>query len=234
MISQSLENLRYKLRSMGIDATTADSMVRDAAEELHDSVMQIVENAVREAEDYGSSIGAEEFLSQIKLDASSGYIEVSTDSGMTDFSQPAYPMLPWLLKNAKTAKDGTRYKIIPIGGTSSSSKPKPQAKDISAGLNAMSGGTLSTTNMAEEMASAFGLGASSGITEIQKPVSLEKPEFRTATSKQDATRQWVLPAKDLDMTGTLMTVNATIRSEVDKACTNIINKYEAEAKRWLG
>lgn len=219
---------------MGLDSQTIDSMVKDATEELHGIVNDIVESAVREAEDYGSSIGAEEFLAQIKLNVNSGYLEISTDSGMTDFSQPAYPMLPWLLKNAKVSKDGTRYAVIPVGGSSSSSKPRPQARDISAGLNAMSQGSSSSSAMAEEMANAFRLGSSSSITERQRSASTEKPEFRTASSKQDPTKQWVLPPKSLDMTGTLMTINATIRSEIDKACNDLTAKYEKEARRWLG
>lgn len=234
MISQRLIDLKYKLQSLGLSASEAASMVDEAAAEIQQATQSIVEKAVYEAEDYSSSIGAEEFLAQIKLDASSGYIEISTESGQTDFSQPPFPMLPWLLNKSKTAKDGSRYKIVPVGGVSSKPKPTPQARDIASGLSAMSTEVAPATSMAEAMASAFGLGASTSITERQQPVSAEKPEFRTASSKQDASRQWVLPAKDLDMTGTLMTLNATIRSEIDKACDEVIRKYEMEAKKWRG
>jgi hypothetical protein len=234
MISRRLDSLRYYLTSSDMPPEEVDSAIESASEEIRQSIHSIVEKAVYEAEDYGSSIGAEEFLAQIKLDASSGYIQISTDSGQTDFSQPPFPMLPWLLNNAKTSKDGSRYKIIPVGGVSSKPKPTPQARDIASGLNAMASETAPASAMAETMASAFGLGASASITERQRPVSAEKPEFRTASSKQDSSRQWVLPAKDLDMTGTLMTLNSTIRSEIDKACDEVINKYQAEAKKWRG
>lgn len=227
--------LKSKLQSLGLSSSEASSMIEEAASEIQQVAYSIVEKAVYEAEDYASSIGAEEFLAQIKLDANSGYIEISTDSGRTDFSQPPLPMLPWLLSNAKTSKDGSRYKVIPVGGTNSKPKPSPQARDIASGLSAMASERASVSNMAETMAEAFGLNASASITETQRPtVATEKPEFRTASSKQDASRQWVMPAKDLDMTGTLMTLNATIRSEIDKACDEIINKYEAEAKKWRG
>jgi hypothetical protein len=234
MISQRLMYLRSRLQSLGLSSGEVSSMMESASSEIQQATYSIVEKAVYEAEDYGSSIGAEEFLAQIKLDASSGYIEISTDSGQTDFSQPPLPMLPWLLNKAKTAKDGSRYKVIPVGGVSSKPKPTPQARDIASGLNSMSSEVAPASAMAESMAAAFGLGASASITERQRPVSVEKPEFRTASSKQDASRQWVLPAKDLDMTGTLMTINATIRSEIDRTCDEIINKYEMEAKKWRG
>lgn len=234
MISRRLDSLRYYLKSSGVPSEEIDSAIESASEEIRQSMHSIVEKAVYEAEDYGSSIGAEEFLAQIKLDGGSGYVEISTESGQTDFSKPSLPMLPWLLNNAKTAKDGSRYKIVPVGGVSSKPKPTPQARDIASGLNAMASEAAPASAMAEGMAAAFGLGASASITERQRPVSTEKPEFRTASSKQDASRQWVIPAKDLDMTGTIMTLNATIRSEIDKACDEIINKYEAEAKKWRG
>lgn len=234
MISLRLMNLKYKLESLGLSADQVTSIVNEAASEIQQATQSIVEKAVYEAEDYGSSIGAEEFLSQIKLDANSGYIEISTESGQTDFSEAPFPMLPWLLSKSKTAKDGSRYRVVPIGGISSKPKPVPQAKDIASGLSAMSAEIAPATSMAEAMAAAFGLGASASITERQRPVSTEKPEFRTASSKQDASKQWVLPAKDLDMTGTLMTLNATIRYEIDKACDEIISKHEMEAKKWRG
>lgn len=234
MISQKLSSLRHHLRSLDIDPEVIDSVIDEATEEIRSVMQEIVERAVNEAEEYGSSIGAEEFLSQIKLDASSGYIQISTDSGLTDFSKPAYPMLPWLLNKSKISKDGSRYRVVPVGGVSSNPKPTPPAKDIASGLQAMSAENAPVTSMAERMAEAFGLGASSSITERQQPISAERPEFRTASSKQDAARQWVVPPRSLDMTGTLMTLNATIRSEIDAECDKILNKYETEAKKWRG
>lgn len=234
MIQQRLAGLRSLLKSTGLSQGEISERVESAADEIRTAMHSIVENAVYEAENYGSSIGADEFLAQIRLNADSGYIEISTDSGTTDFSKPQYPMLPWLLSNAKTAKDGSRYKVIPVGGVNSNPKPTPQPRNIAEGLSAMSSENAPTSAMAEAMAAAFGLGASSSITQRQRPVSTAKPEFRVASSKQDPSRQWVAPAKDLDMTGTLMTLNATIRSEIDRVCDDIISKYEAEAKKWRG
>jgi hypothetical protein len=234
MIWHRLLSLRERLRALGLPHGEINSIVDDATNEIQSAFQSIVEKAVYEAEEYGSSIGAEEFLSQIKLDSSSGYIQITTDSGLTDFSKPAYPMLPWLLNKSKTAKDGSRYRVVPVGGVSSNSKSTPPAKDIASGLQAMSLENVSASNMAEKMAEAFGLGASSSITERQMPASTQKPEFRTASSKHDASRQWVVPSKDLDMTGTLMTLNNSIRSELENECDKIINKYEAEAKKWRG
>jgi hypothetical protein len=138
-------------------------------------------------------------------------------------------MLPWMLKNAKVAKDGSRYKVIPIG-SSNDSRPKPAAKDIMSGLGALSASESSLDNMAEAMAQAFTGGASKRMLERQAPAASGKPEFRVASDKQDATRQWIAPAKDLDMSGMVMQLNNRIREDVDRACDEIIEKYGREAE----
>lgn len=232
MISQKISNLRLRLSARGIRGTQLDKIVDSAAEEINSTIKSLVEDAVHQAESYGTAIGAEEFLSQIKLDASSGYVQIATDSGSLDFSTPQLPMLPWLLKNAKVAKDGSRYKVIPVG--SSKSQPKFTAKDISSGLNALSSEQSSVTNMAEKMAAAFGVAASSGEAQRQEPATMTKPEFRVASDKQDAARQWVIPAKDLDMSGMVMSLNATMRSQIDSVCDEILTRYEMEALDGLG
>ena len=234
MISHKLSILRSRLSAMGIRGSKLEDIMDSAAAEISDAVKSIVEDAVHQAEGIGSAMKAEEFLSQIRLDPSSGYVEISTDSGRLNFSTPPVPMLPWLLKNAKTAEDGSRYKVIPVGGGSVSSKPKPVAKDIAAGLNALSAERSTATNMAEKMAAAFSVSAATGTSERQEPQSLSKPEFRVASSKQDATRQWVAPPKDLDMTGAVMSINAAIRSSIDQACDEVLKRHEKEAERWLG
>ena len=231
MISAKLNSLRQNLQYMGLSALEADDVCRKAEQEISEGMKSIVESAVLDIENQGAAIQADEFLAQIRLDANSGYVQISTDSGDFDFSLPPTPMLPWLLKNAKIAKDGSRYKIIPVG-SSTGSKPKPAARDIAAGLSAMSSEGSTVESMAQMMAQSFTGGAIIGLQVRQEPRSAAKPEFRIASDKQDATRQWVAPAKDLDMTGAVMQVNDRIRDEVDKLCDQVIARYEMEAEQW--
>lgn len=231
MISAKINALRQSLRYLGLSALEADDLCRSAAEEISQGMMSIVESAVVDIENQGAAIQADEFLAQIRLDAESGYVQVSTDTGVLDFSTPPTPMLPWLLKNAKVAKDGSRYKVIPVG-SSTGSKPKPAAKDIAAGLSAMTAEGSTAESMAQMMAQSFTGGAVKGPQNRQEPRSAAKPEFRVASDKQDPTRQWVAPAKDLDMTGAVMQVNDRIRDEVDRLCDQVIARYEREAEQW--
>jgi hypothetical protein len=231
MISHRINGLRQYLQSMGLRPSEADDVCRSAMQEIGDRMRLIVESAVSDAESQGVAMGADEFLSQIKLDADSGYVQISTDSGELDFSLPPTPMLPWLLKNAKIAKDGSRYKIIPIGAAGTQ-KPKPAAKDIAAGLNAISSEGSSVENMAQQMAQAFTAGALKQSPTRQEPRAAGEVSFRVASDKQDPTRQWVAPAKDLDLTGMIMDINSKIRQDIDRACDDILLKYQLEAESW--
>ena len=235
MISLKIANLRSRLHAKGIRGVQLENTIRSAEQEISSSIMGAVEEAVGEVESYGVDIGADKFLAEIKLDSSTGYIQISTDSGQLDYSMPPVPMLPWLLNNAKMAKDGSRYKVIPVGiSDQASSGNKFAAKDISAGLAALSSEPVNATNMAQQMAAAFGVAANVGKSIRQEPVSLQKPEFRVASDKQDAGSQWVLPSKNLDMGGVVMTVNDKIRSRIDAICDEVIDRYETEVADGMG
>lgn len=234
MISQKIINFRAYLSTIGLSTSRIDELVASASEEIRSEVESIVASAVNQAADQGYSINAKEFLAQIRLDASTGYVQISTDSGSLDFSEPELPMLPWLLKNAKVAKDGSLYKVIPVGGDSGNKPEKLSIRDVSSGIGAMTSSRAGVEGMAEEMARAFNGAAITNTKPRFETKSSGQVEFRVASSKQDATQKWVKPPKDLDMTGLVMSINASIRNDVDEACSKILRKYEMEAKYALG
>lgn len=234
MIQQNIMTFRARLAAMGLRPSEVERIVSSATEEIRSEIENIVSSAVNKAVDYGLSIGAKEFLAQINLDAHTGYIQISSDSGTLDFSEPELPMLPWLLKNAKTAKDGSRYKVIPVGAESVNKPEKSDLRDVSSGIGAMASSRSGVEGMAEEMARAFNGAAVTNRKPRFEAKPVKEPEFRVASSKQDQNEKWVKPRKDLDMTGLVMSINASIRSEVDEACSRIIGKYEMEAKDGLG
>jgi hypothetical protein len=182
-----------------------------------------VSTVVGEAEGKGAS----EFLKQIRLDSSSGDVEIATDSGTLDFSEPATPMLPWLLKNAKTSKDGSFYKVIPIG--KSEGKPGKTIKDTSKGLKAMRE-TTSMQGIAEGIASSFNAGSPLVVTKSEPPSSSGSHEFRTVSSKQDPSTSWVLPPKDRDMSSIVHEINARLRADIHTSVESILSKYLKEAE----
>ena len=63
-------------------------------------------------------------------------------------------------------------------------------------------------------------------SEIQSPI--KKPEFRTASEKQDPDTTWVIPAKEMDMTGYLMDMNKRIQENIYQSVAFIVESYEKE------
>lgn len=235
MISQKLSAMQSRLQALGMDNNDIDRYLAITERDIREGIADVLSSAVHEAADFGRSKGADEFLQEIKLDEDSGYIQISTDSGRMDFSKQPFPMLPWLLKNAKTAKDGSRYKVIPVGAKSTQTA-KPQ-KSIEEGIAALRGSKRGVSDMASDMAAAFGLGANNKITPPKGPEAgnaMGSPSFRVASSKQDPNSTWVQPEKDLDMSSTIMEINLRIRQQIDHICDDVIDLYMREAEEWHG
>jgi hypothetical protein len=126
-------------------------------------------------------------------------------------------MLPWLLKNGKVAKDGSIYKRIPIG----SGKNK-ETKKLSMGMEAMSDkGSLSS--ITEDIVSSFN---------VSTPVIVEKTSeevrFKTASSKQDPTENWVLPSKDDNISFEVQNINAQIRVKILEDIEDTLNSWRED------
>jgi hypothetical protein len=143
--------------------------------------------------------------------------QIFSDSGSFDFSKPRTPMLPWLLKNGKVAKDGSIYKRIPIG----SGKNK-ETKKLSMGMEAMSEkGSLSS--ITEDIVSSFN---------VSTPVIVEKTSeevrFKTASSKQDPTENWVLPSKDDNISFEVQNINAQIRVKILEDIEDTLNSWRED------
>ena len=113
-IDQELDRLRSDLQWKGVDVADVDHVVNLARNDVHDAINDIVDNAMLEAAQIGEAMGADDFVEQLRVVMENGSYSIKTSSGKTDFSEPSFPMLPKLLKNAKTSKDGTLYKHIPI------------------------------------------------------------------------------------------------------------------------
>jgi hypothetical protein len=66
-----------------------------------------------------------------------------------------------------------------------------------------------------------------------KPKTIESPinkrvDFRTASEKQDPDTTWVIPAKEMDMTGYLMDMNKRIQDNIYQSVMFIVESYEKE------
>ena len=111
-----LQRLRMRLTHKRIPADFIDQIVDSAAQSLNETILDAVASTMTQAVEYADSIGAHEFAEEIDIAASGGIYRIITLSGRTDFSTPERKMRDSLLRGAKVSKDGTRYKVIPVGG----------------------------------------------------------------------------------------------------------------------
>lgn len=199
-----LQRLRAHLIERGIDETTIDNVVSKANEEISAMAHSQGKRAIEQAVQAGIEKESANFINQLRLDASS--FEVKTDSGELDFSEPPRPQLPFLLKNAKPMKDGSGvYKVIPVG--------QPGIKPSFA------------KNIVDEQARISAERAEAAKLQMKAIAPAGSRAFRTATSKQDPTQQWVQPAKDKDFTGDVKAINEELQVSMDDSIKDIIEKY---------
>ena len=104
--NSEIQRLRQRLRMKNLSESIIDEICDEAAREISSITSDLLATAMEEAIQLGSETKAADFINEIKATRSGSGYDIVTDSGRTDFSEPAFPMLPRLLKNAKVAKDG--------------------------------------------------------------------------------------------------------------------------------
>ena len=235
-----INRLRSLLMSRRADFSTIDAVCDAASKDINEAILDIVSNGMSEAAEYATELGIDEFISDMDIVNVGGSYQVITTSGKTDFSTPPIPMLPHLLKNAKTAKDGSRYKVIPIGGESGK---RTMGRSIFEDQRALQGkiqqareALRDSLNLNQQQRSGAMIDKFRDMVRSNLPTRQSfysrtntrrtNPEFRTASSKQDSTTQWVIPAKELDMTGFLMNLNTKIQSDISSSIMTIVSEYE--------
>jgi len=207
-ISFELEKLRVTLRNKGLDATAIEKIVNKANREISNAFEEQGKSAMQQAVEAGVQQRSPEFINELTLNNMS--MEVSTDSGNMEFTDPPYPMLSKLLQNAKPIKDGSGvYKVIPVGA-SSNTRPKVSTNiyDAFKKINA------ERAENAKQQSNAIA------------PTGSRATQFRTATSKQDANSQWVKPSKTKDFTGDMQSINKELADTMEERIRDILRSYE--------
>jgi len=232
MIDSRLETLKWGLVSRGYEDDEILHILQSAREEIVLGIEDLVSSCLQEIQNTANDIDSEEFLSEIKLVSNNGYLEIETDSGKTDFSKPEMRMLSSILSNGKTSASGTTYKVVPIGKNPFKEQRQTMIKNVDAGINAISGLSKDKTSIQDataEMAIAFGMASNSKIVGGKEPSSIGGAvQFRTASSNQDETRDWVIPEKKADMTNIINEINTRIRYKTDDIINDVIRRYERE------
>lgn len=247
--NMEIRQLRTKLLMRRVPENVIDEVTVLATNEISVAIRDILGAAVEEAISEGEAINAPDFVEQLRAINVGSYFQVTTDSGQTDFSEPPFPMLPSLLKNAKVAKDGSRYKVIPIKDKTVKSRSPSQRVSSKTAMNAMRAldearrqtaqgkqarlhgertGSMGMFEQAAKMSGFFNnMKPTAGQKEVPQKDEGPTTNFRVASSKQDPTQKWVNPGKKKDMTETLRRINMDMQSRISSAVRAIISKYES-------
>lgn len=237
-----VERLKHNLRLAGIPFDQIEEIGDLARQDIDDSIFDIVNEYLDQARDVVSALGGQELANQLRYIKRGPQFVITTESGITDFSTPPFPMLPSLLKNPDISKKGDLYKVIPL---TKHHKPKlTSVFDVYRDRNAEQRQAMldrkakwddvRTAEAIERRGLHF-----SGLAQAKRYLakrqtannednsvnSKEEVKFRTAHSKQDPAIDWVLPAQDMNITNILNDINNQMEDEVDRAITTIVNEY---------
>jgi len=204
-----VERLKITLRNKGLDESLVEQLAAKAEQEIAFSLRERLDSAIDMAVQSGVQKDSADFINELRPRPDAFILE--TESGVTDFSDPPFPMLDVLLSGgAKPMKDGSGvYKVIPVGSPSKQPK-KPLYSNIFDAQKAIA---------AERYASAL-----SQYSKVAPKDS--KAKFRTVTSKQNRNSQWVLPPKDKNFTEDLKDINTMLQSSHDDVVKDVIRSYE--------
>jgi hypothetical protein len=229
VIDQKLNSLRYDLINQGADPNEVEFLIDRICERARDIAASALQAGVSKAIDAAQQMKAKGFEGQIAVKHIYNGLEIGTDTGNLDFSTPPFPMLSKLLARGKTSKDGSTYRVIPIG-TGASRSSTETVKDVSAGLDVISQTKIkrNMSDMMADMASSFGQGARSIVRTTPSISASNKPTFRIASSKQDANSKWVIPARQADLHPVIQEINSSMKGDIESAIDTAISELKQE------
>lgn len=233
-----LDRLRNSLRLKNMPEHLVQDICVEASAEISDTVIDLISDAMSSAVNAGADVNSSDFIREVMSIRRGQAFEVVTKSGREDFSEPPFPMLPKLLKNGKTAKDGSIFKVIPLKEKSSTSSLAVTTEEAFKSINS-NRETLKEQRRARIKEGKAGsidpfqgldgigpmLAASKSETKKISEIQSGPVNFKTASSNQDANAKWVKPGKSADLTDKLVNINNDLQYSIDNAIEQIIRKY---------
>lgn len=192
--------MRHMMESYGLDRRAIDAILRQAESDMEIVLGRLHEEAMQKVAQLAIERRCPEIINNIH--PAPGSFELRSDGADFTFYQPPKEMLNFLLKNAKPMKDGSGvYKVIPIGKESSPS------------------------NISSDIFSAQKAYAAKQLEALQSRKTGGKIDFKTATSKQNASTQWVIPARKVDVNEEIAQINEQLRLEAEEEIQRIVDFY---------
>lgn len=226
-IGSVTQSLRRSLKMKNKSDDRVDELVYRAENDLNMAILDIVTDSLQQVQQLAIEYGIDDFVENVNIQAVGGGFEIAVSGGRTDFSTPKEEMLPGLLKSGKTSKDGSIYRVIPL----------PTIREFKTrSLSSMDAMQARATQIKQDradqkraldagrMTKAFAASAPRVTMNTVITPAVGK-EFRTATSKQNPTTQWVRPARDINITNDLMDINSRMSAQINNVTQAIVHRY---------
>lgn len=222
-----IEQLRFRLMSAGVDTATTNDIIETALARVESRMVHTIDSGANLAFEESLKVRAKAFGEDMRVGFSNRGLEIQSAKGSLDYSSPPFPMLSRLLAKGKTAKDGSTYRVIPMGAGSTKTTGR---LDTSVATTALSDTQpkKSLTEMTRQMAAAFNSGMK--VTTQETKSSSNATSFRVASSKQDPGSSWVIPARQADLSSAVGDINAMMASDLDRAIDDVLEDMEREIR----
>ena len=229
-----ISRLRSELSLNGLSSLESQYICDEAEDRINEAVLSIVSNAVNSAIDYAVNIGANDFVEDVQIvPDSNGLYQISTHSGMLDYSKPEQQMLSKLLSNADTSADGHRYKVIPIPQKDTRVE-QSMFSMLQNRQDSIDNSRAALREQAKNRKTDIGSALKESIAQQAAAVRATREaaktktgpvEFRTASDRQDPLKAWVIPEKEADMTDYIQDANKSIIDQSNQAISEIMDSY---------
>jgi hypothetical protein len=201
------------LRNQGISEEAIRDICSRAKNDIDLAIADIVESRTQDAINIGEYLGIDNIRDSIVMERIEDYQQITTSNGTADFSTPPFPMMPKLLKEAYTAKDGSSYKRIPIAARGQSEKRDAYISIFEAQQALDKNNTDTLKQRRQEWLSK---------KNETRMASLHN--IKTISSKQGSS-SWKHPGVNRDMTKIMHDINMHIMDDIRRSVDDIVRRY---------
>lgn len=231
-----LELLRNKLVSRGFSHSEAADICYEASNSIRDAIVDILADTLQDTVTDSENGSSHSFVKEVMATRDGSLFKISTSSGRTDFSEPAFPMLPKILSSAKVSKDGSRYRRIPMRKKLNDSSMLKTIENAVKQINQQREQLKAEKKARLDKNRGITSDPTDSIGQIKTFITDESDyrfnnsqssatEFRTASDKQDPNSSWVRPAKKADMSEVISRANMQLQDKIDQAIARILSDY---------
>jgi hypothetical protein len=227
---RELARLSRSLFDSGIEVNSVYSIMSEAESAINSAIDELVLQSLEEAIAYAEDSNVPEFAEDVMIVDRFGIKQLESRSGDFFYSKSEIKNLNNLIKNGKVSKDGSKYKVIPVGKKTIRSS----FDDMKARQNIQS--ETRAAMLSDSMNKRIGSISESMSNSIRdkirslKASASKEADFKTASSKQDENSSWVIPARDADLNQYVNNLNQELEVAIESVIMSVVDSFIAEVQ----